>query len=164
MPKRCIALSKWNVAIGLASNKHVFKRGDILFGKLRPYFQKVGVAPTDGVCSTDIVVISPISQNWFGFVLGHVSSTEFIDYVSARSTGTKMPRTSWTDMNSYSVVLPKLEVAKHFAYIIRVFIDKIILNIHNSHMLTIKRDLLLPKLMSGKMRPNVCRCQMETET
>lgn len=154
MPKRCIALSKLSVAIDLASNKHVFKRGDILFGKLRPYFQKVGVAPTDGVCSTDIIVISPISQNWFGFVLGHVSSTEFIDYVSARSTGTKMPRTSWADMSSYNIVLPRLELIKHFADIIHTFIDKIILNIHNSRMLTIKRDLLLPKLMSEKIKPN----------
>lgn len=151
MPKHCIALSKLSVAIDSASNKYVFKRGDILFGKLRPYFQKVGVAPVDGVCSTDIIVISPISQNWFGFILGHVSSTEFTDYVSARSTGTKMPRTNWTDMGRYNIVLPKLELAKHFTDIVHTFIDKIILNIHNSRMLAIKRDLLLSKLMSGKV-------------
>ena len=72
MPKLCIALSEWDAADGLESNKFEFKRGEILFGKLRPYFHKVGVAPVDGVCSTDIVVVTPRTQEWFGFVLGHV--------------------------------------------------------------------------------------------
>ena len=89
MPKRCIALSEWGRADGLASNKFRFERGDILFGKLRPYFHKVGVAPLDGVCSTDIVVIYPVSEDWFGFLLGHVSSREFVDYTDAGATGTR---------------------------------------------------------------------------
>ena len=59
MPKRCIALSDWAVADGVGSNKFRFERGDILFGKLRPYFHKVGIAPLEGVCSTDIVVVAP---------------------------------------------------------------------------------------------------------
>ena len=74
MPKRCIALRQWSNADGLASGKFKFEQGDILFGKLRPYFHKVGVAPLDGVCSTDIVVVQPKSNLWFGFVLGHTSS------------------------------------------------------------------------------------------
>ena len=45
MPKRCIALRQWSNADGLASGKFKFEQGDILFGKLRPYFHKVGVAP-----------------------------------------------------------------------------------------------------------------------
>jgi type I restriction enzyme S subunit len=59
IPKRCIALDSWGVADEVASGKLRFRRGDILFGKLRPYFHKVGPAPIDGVCSTDIVVAPP---------------------------------------------------------------------------------------------------------
>ena len=59
MPRRCIALSEWGNADGLESNKFEFKKGEILFGKLRPYFHKVGIAPVSGVCSTDIVVVTP---------------------------------------------------------------------------------------------------------
>ena len=73
MPRRRIALGEWGSADGLASGKFRFKRGDILFGKLRPYFHKVGVAPLDGVCSTDIVVIAPRGDSWYGFLLGHIS-------------------------------------------------------------------------------------------
>ena len=46
MPKRCIALSEWGSADGLASGKSRFKQGEILFGKLRPYFRN---RPIDGV-------------------------------------------------------------------------------------------------------------------
>jgi type I restriction enzyme S subunit len=56
MPRRCIALDSWSMANDIASGKLRFQTGNILFGKLRPYFQKVGQAPLDGVCSTDIVV------------------------------------------------------------------------------------------------------------
>lgn len=93
MPRRSIAIADWAYADGLASSKFEFQRGEILFGKLRPYFHKVGIAPLDGVCSTDIVVLAPSRKTWFGFVLGHASSDAFVDYTDSRSTGTKMPRT-----------------------------------------------------------------------
>ena len=86
MPRRSIALTDWASADGLESNKFEFKRGEMLFGKLRPYLHKVGIAPVDGVCSTDIVVVAPKSANWLGFVLGHVSSDAFVEYTDAGST------------------------------------------------------------------------------
>ena len=48
MPKQCIALSEWDTAYDISSGKFEFTRGDILFGKLRPYFHKVGIAPLLG--------------------------------------------------------------------------------------------------------------------
>ena len=62
MPRRCIALSDWDVADGVGSSKFRFERGNILFGKLRPYFHQVGIAPLEGVCSTDIVVVRASSE------------------------------------------------------------------------------------------------------
>ena len=152
MPKRCIALGDWSSADGLASGKFRFEQGDILFGKLRPYFHKVGIAPLDGVCSTDIVVISPISDSWFGFVLGHVSSSVFVDYTDATSTGTKMPRTKWADMAQYKVVLPDTSVAKSFDSMVQPLITSILSAIHESHSLAAQLDALLPKLVTGDLR------------
>lgn len=151
MPRRCIALSEWGTSDGLESNKFEFKRGEILFGKLRPYFHKVGVAPVDGVCSTDIVVVTPRAQEWFGFVLGHVSSDTFVEHTNAGSTGTKMPRTSWGDMARYAVVIPPKNVAKAFTSQIRASVDHIIASIHESRTLAALRDTLLPKLLSGEI-------------
>ena len=152
MPRRCIALSDWGVAKGLASGKFSFSRGDMLFGKLRPYFHKVGVAPLDGVCSTDIVVVRPKSHAWFGFVLGHVSSTEFVDHTEAASTGTKMPRTTWADMARYNVVLPSDWLAKEFNSLVLRWVEAMISAIHESRALAAQRDALLPKLVSGEIQ------------
>ena len=151
MPKQCIALSDWGTADGLASNKFRFKRGDILFGKLRPYFHKVGVAPLNGVCSTDIVVISPVSKDWFSFLLGHMSSREFVDYTSAGSTGTKMPRTSWPDMARYQIALPHPVVVEAFNQRLCPATERMLAATHESRSLAAQRDALLPGLVSGEV-------------
>ena len=151
MPKRCIALLEWSNANGLASSKFMFKRQDILFGKLRPYFHKVGVAPLNGLCSTDIVVVLPISEQWFGFVLGHTSSKEFVDYTDATSTGTRMPRTKWKDMALYKVGLPSVEVSSAYNHLVRQWIESMLSGIHESRALARQRDALLPGLVGGKL-------------
>jgi type I restriction enzyme, S subunit len=152
MPRRCIALSEWGHADELESNKFEFEHGEILFGKLRPYFHKVGVAPVDGVCSTDILVVRPKTPEWFGFVLGHVSSVELVNHTNAASTGTKMPRANWNDIARFEVALPPDSLAAEFTATIRPMIDGIIANIHESRTLAELRDALLPKLLSGELR------------
>jgi type I restriction enzyme S subunit len=152
MPRRCITLSEWDTADGLESNKFEFKKGEILFGKLRPYFHKVGVAPIDGVCSTDIVVVSPRQLKWFGYVLGHVSSDAFVEYTNAGSTGTKMPRTNWEDMARYPVILPPESIAKEFSRETSLLVDRIFASIQQRHTIAALRDTLLPKLISGVLR------------
>ena len=151
MPRRNIALFQWQTAAEIISNKSRFKKGEILFGKLRPYFHKVGVAPINGICSTDILVIRPIDSEWFGVVLGLVSSDNFIAYTDACSDGTRMPRTNWNDMSRYEIVLPKVEIAQKYTEFIQPIIKGIIENIHQSHTLNQIRDTLLPKLLSGEI-------------
>ena len=152
MPRRCIALSDWGAAEGIESNKFEFRKGEILFGKLRPYFHKVGVAPVDGVCSTDIVVVAPKTPHWFAFVLYVVSSDEFVEYTNAGSTGTKMPRTSWVEMARYDIVLPPEAIAQAFTEMVRPGVDRIIAATHESRTLAALRDTLLPMLISGALR------------
>ena len=152
MPRHSIALSDWGHSDDLGSNKFEFKHGEILFGKLRPYFHKVGVAPVDGVCSTDILVVRPKTPEWFGFVLGHVSSVELVNHTNAASTGTKMPRANWNDIARFEVALPPDSLAAEFTATIRPMIDRIIANIHESRTLAELRDALLPKLLSGELR------------
>jgi type I restriction enzyme S subunit len=154
MPRRCIALSEWGFADGLGSNKFKFKKGEILFGKLRPYFHKVGVAPLDGVCSTDIVVVEPTADSWFGPVLGHVSSDAFVEYTNAGSTGTKMPRTSWKEMAAYPFAMPPVVLAGAFTNRIRTNINRMTSGIFEIGTLADLRDTLLPKLLSGELSPN----------
>jgi type I restriction enzyme, S subunit len=152
MPRRSIALSEWEGAGKVSSNKSAFKKGEFLFGKLRPYFHKVGVAPLDGICSTDIVVVRPRIPEWGAFTLACLSSDEFVAYTDQTSTGTKMPRTSWNTMGRYEVCLPSESVAVAFQEIVQSMLDRVSANIHESRTLAQTRDLLLPKLMSGEIR------------
>jgi type I restriction enzyme S subunit len=148
MPRRSIALGDWADSNVVESGKTVFKKGDILFGKLRPYFHKVGLAQVDGVCSTDILVLSPISESWRGSLLCIASSDELIQFTNLASTGTKMPRTNWGDIGSFKIVIPCNEVAKEFTKRTTSLTDKIGQNLIESKVLTETRNLLLPKLLS----------------
>ena len=151
MPRRSMALTAWEGASKVKSNKSVFKRGDFLFGKLRPYFHKVGFAPLNGICSTDIVVVSPRTTDWAAFTLACLFSDEFVGYTTQTSTGTKMPRTSWKTMGQYKICLPPDQVARAFQDLVQPLVEKVNTNIHESCTLSRTRDLLLPKLMSGEI-------------
>jgi len=151
MPRRSISLNSWEEANDLASSKSVFRKDEILFGKLRPYFHKIGLAPLDGVCSTDILVITPRNPDWLGFLLGHLSSEALIQFTDLASTGTKMPRTSWRDISRYKVVLPPDAISGTFSRQIRPMLKSIARNIFESRTLANLRDTLLPKLLSGEL-------------
>ena len=123
MPRRSIAIGKWGTVGGLESGKFRYNHGEILFGKLRPYFHKVGLAPFEGVCSTDILVIKPKHSDWLGLVMSHVSSDDFVRYTDARSAGTKMPRTNWDDMADYQIVIPPAEIAEAHTMEVRPYFE-----------------------------------------
>jgi type I restriction enzyme S subunit len=152
MPRRCIALSEWGEAGDVGSAKSEMRIGEFLFGKLRPYFHKVGIVPVDGICSTDIVVVRPKSQPWAGFTLCVISSDPFVEHTDASSAGTKMPRTSWGDMARFEIALPPAVLPAAFDDIAGPWRGVIVANIHQSRTLAALRDALLPKLMSGELR------------
>ena len=78
------------------SAKKKFRGGDLLFGTLRPYLRKVVWAKFDGVCSTDITVIRAKEPSDTGFLFYLIASPYFIDYATATSAGTNLPRAKWS--------------------------------------------------------------------
>jgi len=98
------------------------------------------------------LVVRPKAPEWFGFVLGHVSSVELVNHTNAASTGTKMPRANWNDIARFEVALPPDSFAAEFTDLIRPMIDRIIANIHESRTLAELHYALLPKLLSGELR------------
>lgn len=123
--------------------------GDILFGKLRPYFHKVGPPPVEGVCSTDIVVVRPRSRELFAFTLGHVSGDDFVDRASAHSSGTRMPRTSWRDMAEYPLAIPPRSLLWAYDDLVRPLVELIWSGAGESRLLARIRDALIPSLIAG---------------
>ena len=152
MPRRSIALASWGMSADATSAKSAFRRADVLFGKLRPYFHKVGVAPVDGICSTDVLVLRAVHRDFEMPLIFAASSDAFVQLADLTSAGTKMPRASWRDIGRYQVALPPPEVIKAFDGVIRPMVDRLISGIHEARALAATRDALLPKLVSGAVR------------
>lgn len=150
--KKHLQLTTSGKGSDVSSNKSRFSKGDILFGKLRPYFHKVCIAPYKGICSTDILVLNSVDKHWFSYTLMHVYSERLIDYVTLASTGTRMPRASFDHLASYSVALPADDLADQFNGLVKPFFSKAESNTQQIQTLTHLRDTLLPKLMKGEIR------------
>ena len=104
-----LRLSSIGKSSDITSQKFKFKKNDILFGKLRPYFRKVVRPSFDGICSTDIFVVRAkegVSQIFLYYVM---ATNEFVNYSSQGSQGTKMPRASWDFLEKYEQWVPSLD-------------------------------------------------------
>lgn len=152
IPRQSLSLTDWGTADGLESAKAAFSAGDILFGKLRPYFHKVVVAPFDGVCSTDILVCQAKLPCYYGFVAMQLFSVALIDYADRLSNGAKMPRVGWKDLAAYPVVVPSESVTIEFTEAIDPLLARMKANVHEAQTLATLRDTLLPRLISGQLR------------
>jgi type I restriction enzyme S subunit len=74
------------------STKNVFNTGDVLYGKLRPYLNKVILADRQGFCSTEIIPLPPGEALEAGYLFYWLKSPKFLAYTSEVSHGINMPR------------------------------------------------------------------------
>jgi type I restriction enzyme S subunit len=152
IPRQSIALTNWGYSHQVNSNKFLFIKNDILFGKIRPYFHKVVFAPMNGICSSDAIVIRPLNKDFFGLALALISSIPFVNYTSKTSKeGSKMPRANWDVMQKYTVLIPTLKLLEEFNNTVCLVTNQITNLIVINQRLSQARDLLLPRLMSGKI-------------
>ena len=121
-----LILNGMGSASDVDSQKSVFKKSDILFGKLRPYFRKVVIAPCDGICSTDIWVVRPKVNTDRNFLFYWMGSKQFIYDTTRASEGTKMPRAKWNFAAKFKK--PECENEKEIGLILRSLDKKIALN------------------------------------
>ena len=150
--KRNISLKNYGLGIDATSNKYQFKKGDILFGKLRPYFHKVCISPFSGICSTDILVLRPKKFDLSCFALFAFFQDSVVEYANLGSNGTRMPRTNWKSLSQYPIQHPNLSKLDEFNSIVEPSIRKVLQNITHIRTLESLRDTLLPKLMQGEIR------------
>ncbi len=152
IPRRSISLTDWGAAEAVTSTKLRYKAGDILFGKIRPYFHKVGIAFTDGVASSDAIVIRANTDELRSLVLMVVSSDEFVAEASqTMREGSKMPRADWKHMIKYPVALPPQGLLADFTETVTAITDQLRNLCSQNQKLRAARDLLLPKLRSGEI-------------
>lgn len=130
-----LALLGAGTAKNVESTKTVFRSGDILFGKLRPYFRKVVRPRFDGICSTDIWVIRPRKGVDAGYLFYMLASSPFVGFSSQGAGGTRMPRAKWEHVSGFSFRLPPLADQRAIARVLDALDDKIELNRRMATML-----------------------------
>ena len=94
--------------IDVVSDVTRFKKGDVLFGKLRPYLEKYYVAEFDGKCTGEILAFKPHRiESCFLFYC--LASSWFIERCNMLAYGAKMPRVNWpTQLAQFNLPLPPL--------------------------------------------------------
>ncbi len=152
IPRRSITLSDWDSAEKVTSNKFRFQKSDIIFGKIRPYFHKVGFAICDGITSSDAIVIRALDEFYYQYLLMFLSSDYFVALASKTcKEGSKMPRADWKYLQSTDVLVPSEFLLEQFSEQVNMIIGQLEVLARYNKSLVQARDLLLPKLMSGEL-------------
>ena len=149
--RKTIVLSDWTTSDTASSDKTVFKKHDILFGKIRPYFHKVAVALFDGITSTDTILLRPKKSEYFGLALETVFTEKFVNTATSSSTGSKMPRADWNVLQHYKIPVPDLPLLQNYQELFDKMLAKIEISVIESRKLTLLRYWLLPMLMNGQV-------------
>ena len=152
MPQNSIALTEWGLGEELTTSVTRFSRKDTLFGAIRPYFHKVGVAPIDGVTNVSVFVLRARRESDWPFVGILCSMADTIEYATRVSRGTKMPVITWPDLRDYQCVVPSPAVRDAFALQTGSLLERMMGCIHESRSLATIRAALLPRLVSGELR------------
>lgn len=95
-------------ASDVRSTKTLFETGDLLYGKLRPYLNKVWVAQFDGMCSTDILVYPKSSSVESSFLKYRFMTRDFVAYACENSNGVNLPRVSAKALARFLILLPPI--------------------------------------------------------
>ncbi len=98
---------------------NLYRRGDVLFGKLRPYLAKAHAADSDGICTGELLVLRPkvVQQK---FLVDYVLNPDFVAIVDSSTYGAKMPRANWDFIGNLPTLVPSLDEQRAIA----AFLDR----------------------------------------
>jgi len=88
------------------SIKNRFRQGDLLYGRLRPYLNKVWVASFDGICSTDILVFQKNDHVCNGYLASCLLNQDYVEYARQHMSGVQHPRISYQVLSQYILTFP----------------------------------------------------------
>lgn len=126
-------------------------KGDTLVSNIRPYFKKIVYCEDACGCSTDVLCFTPNQPQYSAYLFSTLYADKFFAFMVAGSKGTKMPRGDKQQIMTYPVILPSEKELVGFNAIASPFLEQIYSNRAENKRLSILRDTLLPKLMSGEI-------------
>jgi len=135
-----------------------FKKGNLLYNKLRPYLNKVFQADKDGVCVGDIIVIECTQRLHPTFLQYRMLSDAFCSVIMSSVYGAKMPRTSWQFISSLKIGYPSFDEQVQIAEYLNkrtVAIENLIQNVNlQIEKLQELRKIKIYEAVTGKIKVN----------
>ena len=129
-----------------------FEKSDILFGAMRPYLHKVAIAPFAGITRTTCFVIRPKLSNAWSWLYLTLFQSPSVDYASMICNGSDRPYAIWNKgMERMKLLYPNDELLSRFEEVARPMLDSITSMYFVQLKLKECRDILLPRLISGKL-------------
>ena len=107
-----------------SSIKNIAMSGDTLFGKLRPYLRKYAFAQKTMACSSEIWALIPSDVVLPKFLFYLVQTEQFLR-VANISSGTKMPRAEWSNIEKAEFFIPDLFVQRKIVFLLERLDQKI---------------------------------------
>jgi type I restriction enzyme S subunit len=135
--------------------KNIFKKGHVLFGKLRPYLKKYYYAQFDGVCSSEIWVLGANEKLCNREFLFYVIRTNEFNQAANVTSGTKMPRSDWDYVSEIPFLLPPLNEQQYIASVLKTGDKEIDLLERQLESLKQQKKGLMQKLLTGKFRVRI---------
>jgi type I restriction enzyme S subunit len=142
----------FGIAEDVQSSKFYFKKGDVLYSKLRPYLDKAILADFEGLCTTELLVLRPKNNIPATFLIGVVHFQDFIEYAMAGVAGAQHPRTSWHHIKNYQIPEFSPEEQREIGTLLSAIDDKITLHKRKKAALEALFTSLLHQLMTGEIR------------
>lgn len=125
--------------------------GDILVSNIRPYFKKIVYCSTNCGCSSDVLCFHPKEDIYSTWLFCSLYEDDFFDYVAAGSKGTKMPRGDKAYIMRYGIAVPTREKLEEFKATGDLVLSQINCLRSENERLNKLREVILPKLMNGKL-------------
>ncbi len=91
------------------ANSFRFGPEHLLYGKLRPYLNKVALPDFEGKCSTEIIPLLPTADALRSYLAYFLRTPRIVEQISERTAGARMPRTDMDFLFSLSVPLPPID-------------------------------------------------------
>ena len=151
VPRRQFFLDAWESAASVKSLKSRFMKGDVLFGKLRPYFHKVVRVEMEGICTSELLVLRSRQPEFEALLGSVVFSDQFVESTSKQWGGAQMPRADWNRMSEFQLPLPPDDLLKDFNAFVLPLWKLGGANQQQNQELAKLRDWLLPMLMNGQV-------------
>lgn len=142
------------------STKVKFYFGDILYGKLRPYLNKVVKMEFDGVTTTECLVL--YSEENLDWIYLNLQQVRFLNYTQSMTAGTQHPRVRWKDIAKYMISHPKdIDEQNDITRKISELEKQVVSKQTKIKKLERLKKALMQNLLTGKVRVKVLTEQLK---